>query len=91
MENQRTNEDDSHSDPHPEAGIFRSQTTQNSGPEVGHDILTGVGSPNDPCPEVMISCQHSGKLNSSEVEEYPDMVTGVQEEICNRPHLVTEI
>ena len=35
--NQGTNEDDSQSDPHPEAGIFRSQTTQNSGPEVSHD------------------------------------------------------
>ena len=35
VENQGTNEDDSQSDPHPEAGIFRSQTTQNSGPEVG--------------------------------------------------------
>ena len=29
--NQGTNEDDSQSDPHPEAGIFRGQTTQNSG------------------------------------------------------------
>ena len=36
MENQGTNEGDSQSDPHPEAGNFRSQTTQNSGPEVGH-------------------------------------------------------
>ena len=35
--NQGTNEDDSQSDPHPEAGIFQSQTTQNSGPEDGHD------------------------------------------------------
>ena len=35
--NQGTNEDDSQSDPHPEAGIFRSQTTRNSDPEVGHD------------------------------------------------------
>ena len=86
MENQGTNEDDSQSDPHPEAGIFRSQTTQNSGPEVGHDMVTRVqkeslcghdmatemGSPNDPCPEAMISCHHSGSLNSSEVEEYHD-------------------
>ena len=32
VENQGTNEDDSQSDPHPEAGIFRGQTTQNSGP-----------------------------------------------------------
>ena len=37
VENHRTNEGDSQSDRHPEAGIFRSQTTQNSGPEVGHD------------------------------------------------------
>ena len=36
MDNQGTNEDDSQSDPHPEAGLFRSQTTRNSGPEVGH-------------------------------------------------------
>ena len=31
VENQGTNEDDSQSDPHPEAGIFRGQTTQNTG------------------------------------------------------------
>ena len=31
--NQGTNEDDSQSDPHPEAGIFRGQTTQNFGPK----------------------------------------------------------
>ena len=34
-ENEETNEDDFQSDPHPEAGLFRSQTTQNSGPEIG--------------------------------------------------------
>ena len=33
VENQGTNEDDSQSDPHPEAGIFRGQTTQNSSPK----------------------------------------------------------
>ena len=33
VENQGTNEDDSQSDPHPEAGIFHSQTKQNSGPK----------------------------------------------------------
>ena len=37
VENQGTNEDDSQSDPQPEAGLFRSQTTQNSGPEVARD------------------------------------------------------
>ena len=33
VENQGTNEDDSHSDPHPEAGVFRGQTTQNLCPK----------------------------------------------------------
>ena len=35
VDNQGTNKDDSQIDPHPEAGLFSSQTTQNSGPEVG--------------------------------------------------------
>ena len=35
--NQGTNEDDSQSDPHPEAGIFHNLTTQSSGPEDCHD------------------------------------------------------
>ena len=34
------NEDDSQNDPHPEAGLFHSQITQNSGPEEDHDFLT---------------------------------------------------
>ena len=39
---QGTNEDNCQSDPHPEAGIFNNQTTQNSGPEDGDDMVTGV-------------------------------------------------
>ena len=39
VENQGRNEDDSQSDPHPEAGIFRGQTTQNSGPKDCRDRL----------------------------------------------------
>ena len=35
---QVTNEDDSQSNPHPEAGLLNNQRTQNSGPEDGHDI-----------------------------------------------------
>ena len=42
VDNQGTNEDDSMSDPHPEAGLFRSQTTQNSGQEVGPYMVTGA-------------------------------------------------
>ena len=34
---QGTNEDDSQSNIHPDAGIFNNQMTQNSGPEDGHD------------------------------------------------------
>ena len=39
---QGANEDDSQNDPHPEAGLFHSQITQNSGPEEDHDMVTGV-------------------------------------------------
>ena len=41
VENQGTNEDDSQSDPHPEAGIFCGQTTQNSDLEECCDMVTG--------------------------------------------------
>ena len=34
---QGTKEDDSQSNPHPEAGLFNNQMAQNSGPEDGHD------------------------------------------------------
>ena len=42
VENQGTNEDDSQSDPHPEAGIFCGQTTQNSDLEECCDMVTGA-------------------------------------------------
>ena len=37
---QGLNKDDSQSESHPEVGILRNQTTQNSGPEDGHDMVT---------------------------------------------------
>ena len=46
---QGTNEDDSQSDPHPEADIFHNQTTQNSGPEDGYDSIS-FWLVNPPCP-----------------------------------------
>ena len=49
----------------------------------------GDRSPSDPCPQAMISSHHSVNLNSSEGEECPHMVTGVQEEIRYCPHMVT--
>ena len=42
VENQGTNEDDSQSDSHPEAGLSRSQTTQNFGQEIGPYMVIGV-------------------------------------------------
>ena len=39
---QGTNEDNSQNDPHPEAGLFHGQTTQNSGPEEGHDTRWSI-------------------------------------------------
>ena len=38
--NQGTNEDDSQSDPHPEAGTFGNQTMRNSGQEERRDRTT---------------------------------------------------
>ena len=40
--NQGTNEDASQGNAHPEAGLFNNQTTQNSGQEDRHDMVTGV-------------------------------------------------
>ena len=39
---QGTNDDDSQSNTHPEAGIFNDQMTQNSGPKDSHDMVTGA-------------------------------------------------
>ena len=70
VENQGTNEDDSQSDPHPEGGLFRSQTTQNSGPEAGHYMVTGA-------------TERHGMVTrgSEEIRNGYDMVTAVQGEI----------
>ena len=70
VENQGTNEDDSQSDPHPEGGLFRSQTTQNSGPEVGPYMVTGATERHD----IVTG-------GSEEIRNGHDMVTAVQEEI----------
>ena len=70
VDNQGTNEDDSMSDPHPEVGLFRSQTTQNSGQEVGPYMVTGATERHDMVTGV-----------TEEVRNGRDMVTDVQEEI----------
>ena len=74
LENQGTNEGNSQSDPHPEAGILRSQTTENFGPEVSHDMVTGVTED--------IRNRHDMVTGVQEdIRSRPNMVTGVQEVI----------
>ena len=60
VENQGTNEDDSQSDPHPEAGILRGQTTQNSGPNDCHDMMTGATGDISQCRDMVTGFQ--GKI-----------------------------
>ena len=89
VDNQGTNEDDSMSDPHPEATLFRSQTTQNSGQEIvphmvtgaleRHDILTGATERHD----ILTGATERHVILTGAKEEFRnghDMVTAVQEE-----------
>ena len=76
VENQGTNEDDSQSDPHPEAGIFRGQTTQNFGPKDCRDMVAGATGEIRQYRDMVTG-------GSEEIHNGHDMVTAVQEEI---PH-----
>ena len=51
--NQGTNEDDSQSDPHPEAGTFDSQAMRNAGQELCCDMVTGVTEQNCSQPDIL--------------------------------------
>ena len=82
VDNQGTNEDDSQSDPHPEGGLFRSQTTQNSGPEVGPYMVTGVT-------EQTRNGHHMVTGVIEETHDCRDMVTGATREIRQGPYMVT--
>ena len=74
VENQGTNEDDSQSDPHPEGGLFRSPTTQNSGPELSPYMVTGATEQTRNSPYMVTEV-------IEEIRNGHDMVTAVQEEI----------
>ena len=87
VENQGTNEDDSQSDPHPEGGLFRSQTTQNSGPEAGHYMVTGATREIRHCRDMVTGA-------TKEIRQCRDMVTGatgVQGEVHNDRDMVTAV
>ena len=80
MDKEGTNEDDSMSDPHPEPGLFRSQTTQNSGQEVSPYMVTGV-----------IEETHNGPYMVTGATERHDKVRGVTEEVRNGRDMVTAV
>ena len=65
------------------------RTSRNNDPE--NREPTGDRSLTDPCPEVVCSSHLCGHLNSSEVEDYPNMVTGGPKAIRNCPHMATVI
>ena len=82
VENQGTNEDDSKSDPHPEAGIFRRQTTQNSGPKDCRDMVTGAKGEIRQCRDMVTGAKR-------EIRQCRDMVTGAKREIRQCRDMVT--
>ena len=74
--NQGTNEDDSQSDPHPEAGIFGNQTMRNFGQKYRRDMVTGIQSES--------LCGHDMMTGATEqTRSRRDMVTGVHEEVTD--------
>ena len=96
VENQGTNEDDSQSDPHPEGGLFRSQTTQNSGPEMSPYMVTGVIEETRNGPYMVTGAteqtRNSPYMVTEVIEEThdgPDMVTGATGEIRQCRDMVT--
>ena len=97
-ENHGTNEDDSQSDSHPEAGIFRGQNTQNSGPKDCRDMVTGVTGEIRHCRDMVTGvtgeirrCRNMVTKVQGEIRYRPDMVTGGSEEMRNGLDIVTAV
>ena len=84
-ENQGTNEDNSQSDPHPEAGIFCGQNAQNSDLEDCCDMVTGVTGEIRHCCDMVTGA----KRGSEEVRKCPHMMTGATGEFCHCRDMVT--
>ena len=98
VENLGTNEDDSQSDPHPEAGIFCGQTTQKSGPKECRDMVTGVTEQTrnghymvTGVIEETQDCRDMVTGATGEIRQCRDMVTEDSEEIRNGRDMVTAV
>ena len=87
VENRGTNEDDSQSDPHPEARIFHGQTTQNSGPKECRDMVTGATREIRQGRDMVTGATGV----QGEVRYRPDMVRGASEEMRNALNMVTAV
>ena len=70
---QGTNENDSQNDPHPETGLFHGQTTRNTCPEDGHDMVTGATETNRNRHDMVTGA-------TEQIGNYHD-TTGVHEEV----------
>ena len=82
------------SDPHPEAGLFRSWTTQNSGQEVGPYMMTRVIEETHGGPYMVtgvIEETHNGPYTVTRATERHDLVTGVTEEVRNGRDMLTAV
>ena len=80
---QGTYEDDSQSDPHPEAGVFGNQTMRNSGQKDRRDMVTGVTEQKRNGSDMVTGVQKEklcGHYMVTGATERHDMVTGVQKE-----------
>ena len=80
--NHGTNEDDSQSDPHPEAGVFGNQMTQNSGPEHDRDMVTGAT-------KQIWNRRDMVAGATEQIRNRRDRVTGATKQIRNRHDMVT--
>ena len=78
--NQGTNEDDSQSDPHSEAGIFGNQTMRNSGQKDRRHMVTGLPRENF-CGRDIVTGATERHYMVTGAKERHDMVTGATEQI----------
>ena len=88
---QGTNGDDSQNDLHPEAGLFHGQMAQNSGPEDGHNMVTGVTEQNRNRRDMVTGvqrkrvCSHDVVTGAIEQMGNCHDMTGVHEEVTYCP------
>ena len=85
--NQRTNQDGSQNDPHPEAGLFHGQTTRNVSLEEDHDMVTGATETNPNRHDMVTGVQREKVYGNEILTEATQQIgnchdmTGIHEEV----------